>query len=61
MQGGGINIPDCVKSIEITSTTAGTAIDDYVGDNNSVRVIDAYIDGLDVAAPDGPGTIPKIC
>jgi hypothetical protein len=46
-------------------------VEDYVDDNNPVRVIEVYINGLDLAAlgfpvrspmrQDGPCTTPKIC
>jgi transposase len=35
------------------------AVDDYVGPDNPVRFIDAYIDGLDLAAASFSGVEPK--
>jgi hypothetical protein len=47
------------------------SVEDYVEDNKAVRVIDVYINSLDLTAlgfsvrnltrPNGPYTIPKIC
>ena len=35
------------------------AVDDYVGADNPVRFIDAFVDGLDLAALGFIGTVPK--
>src|SRR5260370_35006500 len=35
------------------------AVDDYVGAENPVRFIDAFVDGLDLAALGFIGTVPK--
>src|SRR3954451_20107003 len=35
------------------------AVDDYVGDDNPVRFIEAFVDGLDLAALGFIGTVPK--
>ena len=35
-------------------------IDDYIGRDNPVRVIDAYIDELDLAEPGFNGTTPAL-
>src|ERR1700731_2890037 len=35
------------------------AVDDYVGSDNPVRFIDAFVDGLDLAALGFIGTVPK--
>ncbi len=34
-------------------------LDDYVGENNPVRFIDAYVDGLDLAAMGFTSSEPK--
>jgi transposase len=34
-------------------------VDDYVGADNPVRFIDAFVDGLDLAALGFVGTVPK--
>ena len=36
------------------------AVDDYVGADNPVRFIDAFVDGLDLAAAWVIGTVPKV-
>jgi hypothetical protein len=35
------------------------AVDDYVGPDNPVRFIEAFVDGLDLAALGFIGTVPK--
>ena len=41
------------------ATLLPEAIDDYVGDNNPARVVDAFIDALDLAALGFDGVIPE--
>ncbi|CAN1724227.1 protein of unknown function [Hyphomicrobium sp. 1Nfss2.1] len=41
------------------STLFPEAIDDYVGEDNSVRVVDAFVDALDLAALGFDGVIPE--
>jgi hypothetical protein len=36
------------------------AVDDYVGPDNPVRFIDAFVDGLDLAAASFSGVGPKV-
>jgi transposase len=36
------------------------AVDDYVGADNPVRFIDAFVDGLDLAAASFSGVAPKV-
>jgi transposase len=40
------------------ATLLPEAIDDYVGEENSVRVVDAFVDALDLAGLGFDGVIP---